>query len=80
MAKHTTVIDHRWFVSAEMPRSQRVIFARQTKTFPMESEAKQYAKEMLAEERKMIAGTLLSPDQPMRRIISGAQVDRWIAE
>jgi hypothetical protein len=74
-----TVID-RWFVSVERPSSQRVVSARQTKTFSTEAEAKQYAKEMLAKERQIVAGTLLGPDRPVRRIISGAQVHRWIAE
>jgi hypothetical protein len=73
---------NRWFVSVEMPKSSRPLpgFVRQTKTFPTEAEAKQYAKEMLSDGRKIIAGTLLGADQPARRIISGRQLDRWIAE
>jgi len=78
MARRTGI--DRWFVSVERPSSQRVVSARQTKTFSTEAEAKRYAKEMLAEERKNIAGTLLGPHQPVRRIISGSQVHRWIAE
>ena len=80
-----TEID-RWFVTiVERPKSQRVVPGRQTapvrqsKTFSTEAEAKQYAKEMLTEGRKIIAGTLLSAHQPVRRIISSSQVDRWIA-
>jgi hypothetical protein len=78
---------NRWFVTVvERPKSQRVAPGRQTgpvrqsKTFSTEPEAKQYAKEMLAEGRKIIAGTLLSAHQPVRRIISSSQVDRWIVE
>jgi hypothetical protein len=51
-----------------------------TKTFPTEAEAKQYAKEMLSENDKIIAGTLLSAHQPVRRIISGSGLHRWIEE
>jgi hypothetical protein len=54
---------------------------RETKTFSTEAEAKQFAKEMLLSGRKNIsAGTLLSADQPARRIISGSQLHRWIEE
>lgn len=72
-----------WFVSVEMPRQRRPATApgRQTKTFPTEAEAKQYAKEMLLSERKnVIAGTLLSAHQPERRIISGSELYGWIEE
>jgi len=51
---------------------------RRTKTFPTEAEAKQYAKEMLSETDKIIAGTMLSAHQPVRRIISGSELYRWI--
>ena len=62
--------------------STRALFAvQETAAQPAsQAEAKRYAKEMLAEERKIIAGTLLGPHQPVRRIISGSQVHRWIAE
>jgi len=53
-------------------------FARETKTFPTEAEAKQYAKEMLSERSKIIAGTFLNAHQPVRRIISGSELHRWI--
>jgi hypothetical protein len=73
---------NRWFVSVEMPRQRRLASARtaarQTKTFPTEAEAKQYAKEMLSAKNKIIAGTLLSADQPARRINSGSQLYHWI--
>ena len=78
MARPTKI--DRWFVTVEMPSSQRVQFPRQTKTFSTEAEAKQYAKEMLAEGGKIMAGTLLDPRQPKRRIISSLQVHRWIEE
>ena len=56
------------------------MFARQTKTFPTEAEAKQFAKEMLSNKYRIVAGTLLRADQPARRIISGSQLHRWIEE
>jgi hypothetical protein len=76
-----TVIDQ-WFVSVEMPRPSRGTrrSARQTKSFPTEAEAKQYAKAMVAEGNKIMAGTLLRADQPVRRIISGSELYRWIEE
>jgi hypothetical protein len=80
MARHT--VKNHWFVSVQMPKQRRSkqAFARQTKTFPTEAEAKQFAKEMLLNKYKIVAGTLLSADQPARRIISGSQINRWIEE
>ena len=73
--------DH-WFVSVVMPRkrliSSRSSRTRQTTTFLTEAEAKQFAKEMLAAGRNIMAGTLLSAQQPTRRIISGWKLRRWI--
>jgi hypothetical protein len=77
-----TVTNH-WFVSVEALRRGPLAPwgpARETKTFPTEAEAKQYAKEMLSERNKIIAGTLLNPHQPVRRIISGSELYRWIKE
>jgi hypothetical protein len=74
-----TVTNH-WFVSVEAPRRARWTHARETKTFPTEAEAKRYAKEMLSERNKIIAGTFLSAHQPVRRIISGSELHRWIEE
>jgi hypothetical protein len=71
-----------WFVSFKVPRRLRLDSpqqpVRRTKTFPTEAEAKQYAKEMLSESDKIIAGTMLSAHQPVRRIISGSELYRWI--
>jgi len=80
MARRT--VPNRWFVSVEMPSSSRRIAerARQTRTFPTEVEAKQYAREMLFHGKKIVAGTLLGVDQSSRRIISGWQLHRWISE
>jgi hypothetical protein len=82
MARHT--VTHHWFVSVEVPKPLRRVSrstpARQTKTFPTETEAKQFAKEMLSNKYKIVAGTLLGADQPARRIISGSQLYRWIEE
>jgi hypothetical protein len=80
MARRT--VTDRWFVSVEMPRSSRGArrSTRQTKSFPKEAEAKRYAKAMVAEGNKIMAGTLLSADQPVRRIILGSELYRWIEE
>jgi hypothetical protein len=75
-----TVTNH-WFVSVEtLRRGGLAPWTRETKTFPTEAEAKQYAKEMLSERKKIIAGSLLSPLQPARRIMSGSELHRWIKE
>jgi len=75
-----TVTDH-WFVSVKTARRSRLgspgAHVRQTKTFPTEAEAKQYAKGMLSEENKIIAGTLLNA-LPVRRIIPASDLNRWI--
>jgi hypothetical protein len=82
MARHT--VKNHWFVSVEVPKQLRLASrnkpARQTKTFSSETEAKQFAKQMLSNKYKIVAGTLLSADQPARRIISGSQLIRWIEE
>ena len=79
MARHT--VKNHWFVSVEMPEQRRKPFARQTKTFPTETEAKQFAREeMLSNKYRIVAGTLLSTDQPARRFISSSQLHNWIEE
>jgi hypothetical protein len=68
-----------WFVSVEVPKLPRgTRLARQTKTFPTEAEAKQYAREILSDSRNIIAGTLLNGYQPVRRIIPASDLNRWI--
>ena len=79
MARHR--VKNHWFVSVEMPKQgPGTRFARQTKTFPTEADAKQFAKEMLSNKYKIVAGTLMSPHQPVRRIISGLKLCRWVEE
>ena len=81
MVRHS--VKNRWFVSVEMPKHRRgeQTFARQTKTFPTETEAKQFAREeMLSNKYRIIAGTLLSADQPARRFISGSQLHLWVEQ
>jgi len=82
MARHT--VKNQWFVSVEAPKQLRLASpktpARQTKTFPTETEAKQFAREMLSNKYRIVAGTLLGVDQPARRFISGPQLHRWIEE
>jgi len=74
-----TVTNH-WLVSVEVLRQGRPTraFARETMTFPTEAEAKQYAKDMLSDRNKIVAGTLLSAHRPVRRIISGSELHSWI--
>jgi hypothetical protein len=72
-----------WFVSVEAPRQWRLVskraHARQTKTFPTESEAKQFARAMLSDGMKIMAGTL-HPHQPTRRIIGSSEINQWVEE
>ena len=83
MARHPVIINH-WYVSVEAPSewrpaSSRAPSSRKTKPFSTEIEAKQVAKAMLADGLKVTAGTL-NPHLPRRRIITAAEIDRWIAE
>ena len=81
MARHT--VKNHWFVSVELPKQGRIghTFARRTKSFPTETEAKQFAREeLLSNKYRIVAGTLLRAHQPARRIISGSQLQRWIEE
>ena len=43
---------------AALKQGNTKAFARRTKTFPTETEAKQFAKEMLSNKYKVVAGTL----------------------
>jgi hypothetical protein len=81
-----TVKDH-WFVSFEAPDQLRLAspykLARQTETFPTETDAKRFAKEMLSEkpdleEHHIVAGTFLNAYLPVRRIFSGSQLCSWV--
>ena len=83
VAKYTE-ITNRWYVSVKAssewrPKSSRAPVQRQTKSFPTESEAKQFAKVMLSEGFAVTAGTL-GPHQPRRRIITASKIDQWIEE
>jgi len=81
MARHKVKND--WFVSVEVPKRSAQASARWTETFPTETDAKQFAKEMLSENYHMekhhiVAGTLLGAYLPVRRIISGSQLYSWV--
>ena len=80
--KIRTTIDG-WFVSVEAPKQASRLKprppVRQTKTFPTESEAKQFARSMLSGGIKIMAGTL-QPLQPTRRIIGPSEINQWIEE
>jgi hypothetical protein len=79
MAKRTA--KNRWFVSVAVAKHGHVkAFLRRTETFPTETDAKQFAKEMLSEKHEILAGTLLGAYQPPRRILSGWHLRRWIEE
>ena len=71
-------VKNHWFVSVEMPKRGAQASARRTETFPTETDAKQFAKEMLSEKRRVLAGTLLGVHLPVRRIISGSQLYSWV--
>jgi hypothetical protein len=83
VAKYTT-ITNRWYVSGQAPsewrpNSSRAPFPRKTKSFPTESEAKQFAKAMLSDGFRVTAGTL-NPHQPRRRTITASEINQWIEE
>jgi hypothetical protein len=81
MARRTVIAD-RWFVSVEAPKQWRLkssASTRQTRTFPTEREARQFAKAMLSEGMKIMAGTL-QPHQPRRRVIGPLEINQWIEE
>jgi hypothetical protein len=83
MARYKLITNH-WFVSVETPKQLRFFsFAaprpRETKSFPTETEAKQFAIAMLSEGRKVTAGTL-SPHRPIRRTITASEINQWIGE
>lgn len=77
----TRKVKNHWFVSVAAPTQFRLASpkksARQTKTFPTEDDAKQFAKEMLSEKHHIFAGTLLGAHLPVRRLISGSQLYSW---
>jgi hypothetical protein len=78
------LITNRWFVSVETPKRLRLFSsathpARETKSFPTEIEAKNFAIAMLSEGRKVTAGTL-SPHRPIRRTITASEINQWIGE
>jgi hypothetical protein len=83
VARRRNIIN-RWYVSVQAPSdwrptTSRSPYRRKTKSFPTEDEAKHFAKAMVSEGLKVIAGTL-SPHEPRRRTITAAQIDRWIEE
>ena len=82
MARHNKVIINRWFVSVGPPKQGGLVSsraARQTKAFPTEIEAKQFAKAMLTENLNVTAGTL-NPHQPIRRTITASEINQWIED
>ena len=84
MARNTG--KNHWFVSVAVPeRGHGHRFVRRTETFPTETDAKQFAKQMLSEKHhtekhRILAGTLLGVHLQVRRIISGSQLYSWVWE
>jgi hypothetical protein len=83
MNRYKLIANH-WFVSVQTPKQLRLFSSAaprrtETKSFPTEIEAKQFAIAMLSEGRKVTAGTL-SPHQPIRRTIAASEINRWIGE
>jgi hypothetical protein len=68
---------NRWFVSVRPVGGAWNL--RQTKGFPTETEAKQFAKAMLSKTSYVTAGTI-TPHQPRRRTIDASEIDQWIKE
>src|ERR1700730_3866064 len=67
-----------WYVSFEpvkLPTRKRA-FSRATETFRSELEAKDFARQKLAQTQNVSAGTL-NPYLP-KRVISAAQIERWL--
>jgi hypothetical protein len=82
MSKHR-VIANRWYVSIDRPSQKppgllRAPAPRQSKSFPTEIEAKQFARAMLSEGFKVMAGTMI-PYLP-RRLIVASEIERWSGE
>ena len=78
------ILANHWYVSIERPdqwrpRSSRAPAPRQTKSFPTEIEAKQFARVMLSNGLKVMAGTI-NPHLPRRRISSASEIEQWIEE
>jgi hypothetical protein len=69
-----------WFVSFEPKklRPGKRPFSRATETFRSEFQAKEFAKQKLAEGQDVRAGTL-NPHLP-KRVISSAQIIQWLEE
>jgi hypothetical protein len=69
-----------WYVSFEQKRISpaKRAFSRGTETFRSELEAKEFAKQKLAETQNVSAGTL-NPHLP-KRVISSAQMIQWLEE
>jgi hypothetical protein len=82
MSRHTIIANH-WYVSIERPSQWRpgllrAPSPRQSKSFPTEIEAKKFAKAMVSEGLKVMAGTM-NPHLP-RRLIVATEIERWVEE
>jgi hypothetical protein len=69
-----------WYVSFEQKRISpaKRAFSRATATFRSELKAKEFAKQKLADNQNVTAGTL-NPHLP-KRVISSAQMSEWFDE
>ena len=67
-----------WYVAFRQPNEARAPYVRNTKTFETEIEAKQFARERLAEGCDVTAGTI-NPYTP-KKTIGPEQISSWLAE
>jgi hypothetical protein len=79
------LVANRWYVTIEDPHTGRIKrpgtpSRRKTKSFPIEIEAKLFAKAMLTDGLKVIIAGTLSPHQPTRRLIAPSAILDWIEE
>jgi hypothetical protein len=67
---------HIWYVAFRRPDDSSVVYVRNSKTFPTESDAKQFARERLEEGCDVSAGTI-NPHRP-RRTIGPREIISWL--
>ncbi len=66
-----------WYVSFRHPEKPREHYARSTKIFRTEEEARNFAAALFAEGCEVTAGTLTPPYLP-RKVIGPSDIPRWI--
>jgi hypothetical protein len=70
---------HTWFVSIHIPQQKKTgHYARRSRTFASEAEAKQFAAARIAAGAEVSAGTL-NPYAP-KRIVGPSEIESWLGE